>query len=52
LRGVEKFFAQSSIGDFRELFPVEMADFAVEHFRKEEYFYSAKNSGTFTPLSG
>ena len=49
---VEKFFAQSSINDFRELFPVEMADFAAERFGKEEHFYSAKNNGTLPPLSG
>ncbi len=44
IAGVEKFFAQSSIGDFREFFPVAMADFAVERFGKAEYFYLAKDN--------
>jgi len=43
---VEEFFTQSSINDFREFFPVEMAKFAAGHFGKQEYFYAAKNNGT------
>ncbi|MCW4046993.1 MAG: GNAT family N-acetyltransferase [Candidatus Bathyarchaeota archaeon] len=42
---VEAFFTQSSIREFREIFPVEMADFAAEHFDKREFFYAARNNG-------
>ena len=44
VREVEEFFAQSSISDFREFFPVEMAKFAAENFDKQEYFYAARNN--------
>ncbi len=40
---VEDFFVQSSISDFIELLPPEMAKFASEHFRKEDYFFAARD---------
>jgi len=46
VKEVEEFFAHSSINDFREFFPVEMAKFAAENFDKQEYFYAAKNNET------
>lgn|GEM_PF-2888237 len=46
VKEVEEFFANSSISDFREFFPVEMAKFAAENFDRQEYFYAAKNNGT------
>lgn len=42
VKRIEKFFTESSIDEFREFFPVEMADFATETFKKKEYFYVAK----------
>ena len=41
---IEKFFARSTIDDFRELFPVEMAKFASEHFKKDEYAFVARDN--------
>lgn len=44
VKEVEEFFAHSSISDFREFFPVEMAKLATDTFGKQEFFYAAKNN--------
>ena len=43
---IERFFTESSINEFREFFPVEMAKFATTHFKKEEYFLAARENDT------